>query len=398
MEFMRKKLKNGIMVVMEKRELPVVAASITNRFGAAYENSEIKGIAHLIEHLVFTGTKTRSHEGISREIEKRGGILNAFTTNEVTSFWFKLPSEHVFIGFGILCDLLKNPTFLAEKFEKEKNIVLEEIKMYHDDPERCVHNKIVENLYGKPFGEGIIGSAKTVNSFKRDFVLDFFKKMYDPSNFIVSVVGNADFYKICEYFEKGFAGQGSKIEEIAIKKLNTEAREGRAGIDQAHFIFAVHAPLFGTKEHYALEVLDAYLANGMSSKLFLKIREDRGLAYTVQGTINAEKNYSYYSIYTGTTKEAIPEIKKIILEEIKEIGKISEDEIAESKERLIGLHKISKEESVRVMSELIFAELVCGAEEYYKREERINAVTLAEVKKLAAEMIKKYSIAAIVPK
>src|SRR3989338_3780531 len=156
MKFLSKKLSNGMIVNMEKRELPVVSFSISNPFGAAYEESKIKGIAHLIEHLVFTGTKTRSHEDISREIEKKGGIVNAFTAQEVTSFWFKLPAEHVFSGIDILADILQNPVFDKAKFEKEKRVVLEEIKMYHDDPSRFVHETVLENLYEKPLGEGII--------------------------------------------------------------------------------------------------------------------------------------------------------------------------------------------------------------------------------------------------
>src|SRR3989344_4682416 len=109
--FQKVKLKNGITVLCESRPLPLISLSITNQFGASFEESEIKGIAHLIEHLVFTGTKTRTHEDISREIEKKGGILNAFTSHEVTSFWFKLPSEHVFAGADIIVDMLKNPLF-----------------------------------------------------------------------------------------------------------------------------------------------------------------------------------------------------------------------------------------------------------------------------------------------
>src|SRR3989344_6123177 len=128
MKFLRKKLKNGITVMMEKRDLPVISVSISNPFGGANETSEIKGIADFIEHLVFTGTKTRTHEDISREIEKKGGILNAFTANEVTSFWFKLPSEHIFSGLLILADLLHNPIFEKTKFENEKRVILEEIK------------------------------------------------------------------------------------------------------------------------------------------------------------------------------------------------------------------------------------------------------------------------------
>src|SRR3989344_2640467 len=126
-KLVRKKLKNGITVLFEKRDLPLVSLSISNPFGGAFEKSEIKGIAHFIEHLLFTGTKTRTHEDISREIEKKGGILNAFTGNEVTSFLFKLPSEHVMAGLEILTDMINNAIFKPEKFEKEKKVILEEI-------------------------------------------------------------------------------------------------------------------------------------------------------------------------------------------------------------------------------------------------------------------------------
>src|SRR3989338_7775932 len=138
MNFQKKKLKNGIIVLYEQRDLPLISLSITNRFGGAYEQSKTKGIAHFIEHLLFTGTKTRTHEQISREIEKKGGVLNAFTAHEVTSYWFKLPSEHLFSGLEILIDMLKNPVFNPEKFEKEKRVILEEIKMYHDSPQSHV--------------------------------------------------------------------------------------------------------------------------------------------------------------------------------------------------------------------------------------------------------------------
>src|SRR3989344_7205664 len=130
--FRKIKLKNGIIVLHEPRSLPIVSLSITNKFGASFEESKIKGIAHFIEHLVFTGTKTRTHEQISREIEKRGGMINAFTAENMTSFLFKLPSEHLFAGLEILADILNSPIFEEKKFEKEKKVILEEIKMYHD--------------------------------------------------------------------------------------------------------------------------------------------------------------------------------------------------------------------------------------------------------------------------
>ena len=398
MKFLKRKLKNGMVVLMEKRELPLVSASITNRFGGSYENSKIKGIAHFIEHLVFTGTKTRSHEDISREIEKKGGILNAYTANEVTSFWFKLPSKHLFSGLDIITDIMKNPKFDKKKFEKEKKVILEEIKMYRDDPQKHVFEKIEEVLFETPFGDGIIGSEETIKAMDRDFVYEYYQMAYNPENYIATIVGDGDFEKICEYLEKSFEKKGRGIEQPKIVKKNGEIIEEREGIDQANFIFAVHAPLMHEKEYPVLEVLDAYLADGMSSRLFLKIREEKGLAYAVKSSINAEKNYSYYIIYVGTTKEAVPEVKKLILEGFAEIKDMGEKDLKEAKERVIGLMRVESEDSSRVMHELLFSELSGKAEDYYEFEKKINKVGLGEVKKLASELIKGHSTAAVLPK
>lgn len=268
--------------------------------------------------------------------------------------------------------------------------------MYHDTPQQHVFDKIEANLYEKPFGESVIGTANTVGGLKRDFVFNFFKNNYSAENFIVTIVGNVDFEKICDYLGRNFSGKGLVSKEFEIKKKNDESTEEREGIDQAHFVFGIHAPLMKEKNYYALEILNAYLASGMSSKLFLKIREEKGLAYAVKGGLNGEKNYSYYTIYVGTTKEALPEVKKIILQEFANVSKMSEKELEEAKEQVIGLKKVSSEESINVMNELMFHEINGRAEDYYDYEKKIGAVKLEDVKKLAK--IKDYSIAAIVPK
>ena len=398
MNFQKRKLLNGITVLHEKRNLPVVSLSISNPYAASHETSEIKGLAHFIEHLVFTGTTSRTHEDISREIEKKGGILNAFTAQDVTSFWFKLPSKHLFAGLDILTDLIKNPTFDEEKFEKEKKVVLEEIKMYHDMPQSHIHEKLLKNMYEKPFGEGIIGSKETVSALKRDFVFEHFKKKYSPGNLIVTIVGEADFERVCEYLEKTFEPKSENLKAEKITKKSGHTVEERPGIDQAHFLFGVHAPMPDDKNKYVLEVLDAHLADGMSSKLFLEIREKRGLAYVVKSSIDMEKNYSYYSIYVGTTKAAIPKVKQLILQGFEDIKDMTETNIKEAKERLIGLKEVVSEESSQTMNALLFEELAGDAEKYYEYENNINAVTLEQVKQLAKSITKKYSTAAIVPK
>ncbi|MEK6811004.1 MAG: pitrilysin family protein [Nanoarchaeota archaeon] len=398
MKFIKRKLNNGITVLFEKRDLPIVCYSVSNPFGGAHETSDIKGVAHLFEHLLFKGTKTRTDEQISSEIEKRGGIINAFTAQEVTTYWFKLPSEHLEVGMDLIHDILKNPIFDKEKIESEKKVVLEEIKIYHDDPERRVYDLTESALYEKPFGEGITGSEKTVKSLTREKIVEIFKEKYSPENFIAVVVGNADIEKICNRLENDFKPLKKKYAPIAIKQKNQDIIEEREGINQAKIVLAMHAPL-DSKKQDTLELLNIYLASGMSSKLSIEIRERRGLAYTVYGRIEREKNYSYYSIFAGTTKEDIKKVKELIIQGFKDIKKMTEQDIKESKERLIGLRKIASEESINVMHALIFQEISTNkAEDYYKYEERINAVKLDDVKQLAKDLIKNYSTAIVQPK
>lgn len=398
MKFQKKKLKNGITVLFEERDLPLVCYSISNPFGGAYETSEVKGVAHLFEHLLFTGTKTRTHEDISGEVEKKGGVLNAFTAQDVTTYFVKMPSEHIDIGIEIIHDILKNPTFPAEKLEKEKRVVIEEIKMFHDDPEKRAYELLESSLYEKPFGEGIIGSAETVKSLSREKIINIFKENYAPENFIVTIVGKADFKKICEKLEKDFKPSKKSYSHIKIKLKNENKTEEREGIDQAQLLIGMHAPQEDEKQK-ALEILNAYLAGGLSSKLFLEIRENHGLAYTVRGSIEREKNYSYYSIYAGTTPEALEKVKNLVIEGFKNVEKMSDKELEESKQRLIGIRRVATEESLNAMQRLIFEEISTGkAENYYNYDEKINSITLSQVKQIAKEIIKNYSVAILKPK
>jgi len=241
-------------------------------------------------------------------------------------------------------------------------------------------------------------TEETIKAMDRDFVFDYFKKAYSPENYIVTVVGDADFDGVCKYFEEKFEKRGKWATVKKIVKKNGDIVEERVGIDQANFILAMHAPLVGEKRYDVLEVLNAYLASGMSSKLFLNIREEKGLAYVVRGYVHSEKNYSYYMIYVGTTRKAVPEVKKIILEEFKKIEEMTEKDLEEAKERIIGLGHVAKEDSSSVMNELMYAEIVNKAEDYYGHDSKIKKVKLEDVKKLAKDLIRKYSTAVVMPK
>lgn len=400
-DFIKEKLPNGITLLYEKRNVPVVSIGISIPFGSAYETEEIKGAAHFLEHLLFTGTKSRSSEEISREIDSVGGIVNAFTHNQMTCFWVKMPSEYGILGLEILQDMLNNPIFPEEKFEKEKKVILEEIKMYHDDPRTHISSEqIYKNMFDSPFGSSyIIGSEKTIKELTREKIIEIYKKNYNPKNFVVSMVGDIDLESVKKFLQEKFKSGNEKMYDlIKIKKKNEESLEERSGIDQAHFLMGFHAPLPSTKEYYALQILNAYLTVGMSSKLFIEIREKRGLAYTVSGSIEAERDYSVYSIYVGTRKESLPEVKKIIIGEISNIKSMGEKDLENMKKLLIGHRKIKTEESINVMESLIYSELNSKAEEFYKYEENINNVKLAELINLSKKLIENHSSATIIPK
>ncbi len=394
-EFYRKKLGNGLTVLFEKRQLPVVTVSTTCKYGSEFETSALKGVSHFIEHLVFKGTKNRTVNEISGEIEKKGGIINAFTSEEITCYWNKLPSRHLATGIDISSDLALNPLFDKEALERERKVILEEIKMYNDNPQVYVKEKIKDFLYEKPFGMFGAGTLQTMAKMSRQNVLDIYNSAYSTNNMILAVVGKADFEEICGIAEKIFPKTEKRYQEKKPAMRNFEIIEKRKGVEQANLVFGYHVPTLKEKERYSAEVLDVILAGGMSSRLFREIREKRGLAYAVKGILQQDKNYGYEMIYIGTVKEKVRQVKELILKEIKKIQKLGKSEFEEAKEELIGGREVESESSEQVMTDLISEENAGNAEEYYKYEGRINSVKLEGVKKLAK--LKGYSFIALVP-
>ena len=393
-EFHRKKLDNGLTVIFEKRSGPVISVATSVKFGAQYESKAIKGISHFIEHLVFKGTKKRTVKEIPEEIERKGGIINAFTAEEITSFWNKLPNKYFSLGADITRDLVLNPLFEAEALERERKVILEEIKMYHDNPTAHVMEKIKEMLYKPPFNLSIAGSLDTVKNLSRKQVMDLHKSVYSTNNMILSVVGNTSWEEVLDESRK-FPKRTKIIPKIPIAMKNGQVIEKRKGIDQAHEVIGFHMPKLTDKDKYAAEIFDSLLGGGMSSRLFQEIREKRGLCYAIRSHLEQSKDYSYEMIYAGTTKENIEEIKMIVLREIKKLKDLKLADLNESKERMIGLRQISKEKCDSTMLELLQEELGGDAGEYYKYEEKINEVKLSQIKGLSK--LKGYSFVSLIP-
>ncbi len=394
-EFYREVLPNGLTILFEKRQLPVVAVSSSVRFGAGYEHEKIKGIAHFIEHLMFKGTNKRAQEEIAREIEKKGGILNGFTSEDITSYWCKLRSKFLETGADVTSDLISNPKFDAVEFEKEKKVIIEEIKMYRDMPRLYVMDKIKEMLYEKPFGMSVAGTESVISGLTRDEVKSIYGDIYGPNRMIFGIVGDTDIDNVKELANKLFSGSKKDVKMTKPIKKTGEITEKRKGIDQANFVFGFHVPNMDDKERYSIEVLDSILAGGMSSRLFQEIREKRGLAYAVKGNIDQGLGYGYYAIYVGTTKDAVKKVKEIILKELKKIKDLGKAELEEVKEQLIGLKDVESEDSVNAMVELVREEIAGDAREYYKYDERIKDVRIEDVKKLAD--IKSFSSVELIP-
>lgn len=393
-EFYRKKLDNGLVVIFEKRNIPVIAVSTSVKFGAQFETSDIKGISHFIEHLVFKGTKKRDVREISREIESKGGIINAFTGEDITCYWNKLPSKYFSLGADISRDLVLNPLFEKKALERERKVILEEIKMYNDNPGTYVLEKIKEMLYKKPFNMPIAGTIKTVSSLSREKIVSLFKSFYSTNNMIFSIVGNASWGEVLKEAKKF-----PKVKkEVLIKKVftkNGKLFEKRKGIDQAHEVLGFHMPRLTDNNRYAAEIFDNILGGGMSSRLFQEVREKRGLCYAIKSNLEQSGDYSYEIIYAGTIKEKIQEIKKIVLREIKKLGNLKQSDLSEAKERLVGLREINKEKTETTMFDLLHEEIGGNAENYYKYEDNINKVNLKDVRNLSK--LKGYSFVALVP-
>ena len=392
--FYKKKLKNGLTVLFEERKLPIISTSASIKFGAQYESLRLKGIAHLMEHLMFKQSKTRTSEELAKEVEKKGGDLNAFTDEGLTCYWNKLPSKYFSTGLDISSDLILNPKFDPVDFEKEKKVVIEEIKMYNDSPRMYATEKFKEMLYKKPFGDFIAGSVESVSKLSLNQVHEIYNNYYATNKMILCCVGKGNFKDICEFGKKIFPARIQKKVDYNPIKLNSEKIEKRKGVDQANFIFGYHTvPLFD-KRRYLHDVIGAYLWDGMSSRFFNEIREKRGLAYAVKGGVEMGIKHGYAMIYVGTVAEKIKLIKELILKEFRALKNMEKKDFDEAKEQLIGQHEIGVEDSNDVMLSLLNEELGGNALEHYNYEERIGKVQFKELKEFK---LKRYSSFALIP-
>lgn len=393
--FTRKILNNGMIVLHEKRDIPVTTIALATKIGYGFEHAKIKGISHFIEHMAFKGTEKRTAEQISSELEKVGGELNAFTSDEITVFHVKLPSRHLKLGVDVLSDIFFNPLMKKEELEKERKVIIEEIKMYHDDPKRYVLDRIKELSYKAPFGLHGIGSVETLSNMEQEHLLEFHKKNYVASNTILCIVGNNSFNEIIELIKKIPVKEGKIKNNIVVKRVSEKVTEKRNNIQQSNIVISIPAPTLVDKKRYSAQLFAAILGEGLSSRLFREIREKRGLAYAVKAYLDAGINFGTIDFYVGTEKGKEEIVKNLILEEIQKMTNLSEKELIDAKQQLIGSYEVEEEDSRNTALKFIMEELCGDASHYYDFEHKIKAVKLNDVKEFSK--IKDYSYVALVP-
>ena len=398
-DFQKKVLKNGMTILFEKRDVPVVSCIIALRHGSVYELESERGISHFIEHMLYKGTKNRTSKQIGEDIEKNGGEINGFTSEDFTGYWCKIPDNKFNLAFDVLSDLVKNPLFNEKELEKERKVIFEEMNSYKDNPAMYVFEEIQRCLYEGVLAIPVLGTKKTMESINKQKITKRFLQNYTPNNMVLVVVGNSNFNEIIKLAETTFTNAESKIPLQKFNLQNKSEIEKRKGIDQANLVFAYHSPLPKDKKFYATKILISLMADGLSSRLFSEIREKRNLAYAIKGGLKAHKDFCYSMIYVGTMKKNVDTVKKLILKEFEKVSeKLTTKELNSIKNQLIGQYKISMEDSQEQMINLLVSEIITKAEDFYDFEKNVSQVLLKDVKELAKKVSKgDYSFFALIP-
>ena len=390
------KLKNGIPVLMDKIEgINSVTFGIFVKTGAKNELSGEGGVSHLLEHMMFKGTKTKSAKDISEIIDNEGGIINAYTGKENTVYYVQMLSNRLKEGIEVLTDMFLNSTFSEENLEKEKNVVIEEIRMYDDIPEEIVHDRNTALVIDGVQGNIVLGSEKSIREMTREKLVKYFKEQYRPENIVISIAGNFSYEDISEILNNGLG----TIENISPEREYNGAMEIRSienkitkDTNQIHLCFNTKGCSLTSDIRYEVAIISNTLAGNMSSRLFQKIREDRGLAYSVFSYTSSFEEGGLFTVYAGTTKKDYKEVLEIIeneFEDIKENG-ITEYELQKSKNQFLSAVTFGLESSKGRMNRMANSYLLY--KEIKSLDEildQIEKITVEDIKKAAQEMFDK---------
>ncbi|MFA6353816.1 MAG: pitrilysin family protein [Candidatus Paceibacterota bacterium] len=409
MKFSKKVLKNGLRVVtVPMKDNPTVTVLVLVEAGSKYENKKVNGISHFLEHMCFKGTNKRPKAiDISKELDALGSQYNAFTAQEYTGYYAKSDAKHFSKIFDVVSDIYLNSTFPDVEMQKEKGVIIEEINMYEDIPQKHVQDLIMKLLYGDtPAGWNIAGEKKNILKMKRNDFVAYKKAHYLPEATVLVVAGAVTEKQVMSEVNKifGTMKRGKKVGKVKVKEQqkNPKILISFKKTDQTHFILGVRSLNLFSKKNAMLTVLGGILGGGMSSRLFQKLREEMGVGYYVRAYNDTYTDHGFFQISAGVDNKRIEEVIKAVLHEcnILKEEKVSVSELNKVKEFLIGNMKLSLESSDDIAN-------FFGGQELLKREikgiedkaKKIRKVTANEIQNLAKDIFQnnKLNLAIIGP-
>jgi predicted Zn-dependent peptidase len=399
----REVLDNGLRLLTESMpHVRSITIGVWLTRGSRHEPQDRSGIAHFVEHMLFKGTRTRTAETIAQAIDSIGGQLDAFTAKEYASYYIKVLDEHLPLALDLLSDIVLNPAFEREDIEREKRVVLEELKMVEDTPDDLVHELFTQHLWeGHPLGRPILGSKESIEAMTREGLQDYFRGAYTAENMILSVVGNLEHQRVRDTVLRAFAGlppTGDRVvddEPTVVPQVILRSKE----LEQSHICLGVGSYRQNHDARYASYVLNTLLGGSMSSRLFQNVREKRGLAYAVFSSLSAYRDAGAITIYAGCANEAVGEVVDLVVEELRALKQTppEESELRRAKDHLKGSLMLSLENTASRMSHLarqeIYFDRQFGLDEMLSGVERVTA---ADVQRVARGLFSNGSLAATV--
>ncbi|WP_181310562.1 M16 family metallopeptidase [Nocardioides campestrisoli] len=403
-------LPGGLRVITEQMAgVRSASIGVWVAVGSRDESPALHGCSHFLEHLLFKGTRERSAMEISVALDEVGGEFNAFTAKEYTCFHARVLDEDLPLAVDVLGDMITNSLLSAEDVEAEREVILDEIAMHDDDPDDVVHNLFAEQAWGdSPLGRPIAGTVESITALTREQIARFHRRHYRPATMVVSVAGNVDHASVVRQVRRAFGRNNFLVgdEPPTRPRTGAKARRVRAGtasahrqLEQVNLVLGMRGLTRNDPRRYVLGILNTTLGGGTSSRLFQEVRERRGLAYSVYSFGSHHDDAGLVGVSVGCLPAKVDEVLEVVRAELARVAAegITAEELARGKGQLRGGLVLGLEDSGARMSRLGKAELVYG--ELLSIDEvlaRVEAVTLAEVRALAAELFTQPEVLAVV--
>ena len=398
----REVFDNGVRLITETMDhVRSVSVGVWLTRGSRHEPIEHGGIAHFVEHMLFKGTTSRSAQDIAQEVDCLGGHLDAFTSKEYAGYYIKVLDEHLPKAIDVLSDLVLNPAFAPADIEREKKVILEEIKMVEDTPDDLVHELFTQSFWdGHPLGRPILGSPESVDSLSSDVLRSYFDSTYTAGNLVIVAVGNVTHERMRELVVGAFLRLQPRSDQATERppEVLPQAQVRTKELEQSHVCLGTSSYPQNHDDRYAAYVLNTMLGGSMSSRLFQNVREKRGLAYAVFSNLSAYRDAGSLTVYAGCANEAVREVVRLVVDELRGMKvEPPEAELRRAKDHLKGSLMLSLESTSSRMSNLARQEM------YFDRQfsldetiDSIEQVNAGDVVRVARDLFANGSLGATV--